>query len=75
MSLSDSEQRELLDKVRRVHLELTGAFQSRVSDSEYCDTLAGYVLNSDAADYRNEQRLRALELKLDRVLAAVEEAS
>jgi len=36
------------------------------------DFMAIYVLNSDAADYRNEQRLKALELKLDRLLAATE---
>ncbi|CAM4499204.1 N-acetylmuramoyl-L-alanine amidase [Nocardia ninae] len=72
MALSDMEQRELLDKLRRVHFELTYGFQSRVADSEYRDTVAGYVLNSDAADYRNEQRLKALELKLDRLLAAAE---
>ncbi|WP_405159832.1 N-acetylmuramoyl-L-alanine amidase [Nocardia sp. NBC_01499] len=70
MALSDQEQRELLDKLRQVHFELTYGFQSRVADSEYRDTIAGYVLNSDAADYRNEQRLKALEIKLDRILAA-----
>lgn len=72
MALSDTEQRELLDKLRRVHFELTQGFQSRVADSDYRDTLVGYVLNSDAADFRNEQRLRALELKLDRLLDATE---
>ncbi|WP_378734683.1 N-acetylmuramoyl-L-alanine amidase [Nocardia brasiliensis] len=72
MALSDMEQRELLDKLRRVHFELTYGFQSRVADSEYRDTVAGYVLNSDAADFRNEQRLKALELKLDRLLDAAE---
>ncbi|MFD6155139.1 N-acetylmuramoyl-L-alanine amidase [Nocardia sp. NPDC060256] len=70
MALSDMEQRELLDKLRRVHFELTYGFQSRVADSEYRDTVAGYVLNSDAADFRNEQRLKALELKIDRLLAS-----
>ncbi|MFI1914812.1 N-acetylmuramoyl-L-alanine amidase [Nocardia sp. NPDC020380] len=73
MALSDSEQRELLDKLRKVHSELTYGFQSRVADSTYRDTLVGYILNSDAADYRNEQRLRAVELKLDRLLATAEE--
>ncbi|QIS16567.1 N-acetylmuramoyl-L-alanine amidase [Nocardia arthritidis] len=68
MALSDQEQRELLDKLRRVHFELTYGFQSRVADSAYHDTLAGYILNSDAADYRNEQRLKALELKIDQLL-------
>ncbi|TQM29872.1 N-acetylmuramoyl-L-alanine amidase [Nocardia bhagyanarayanae] len=72
MALSDVEQRELLDKLRRVHFELTYGFQSRVADSEYRDTVAGYVLNSDAADYRNEQRLKAVELKIDRLLDAME---
>ncbi|MGW4742344.1 N-acetylmuramoyl-L-alanine amidase [Nocardia xishanensis] len=72
VALSDLEQRELLDKLRRVHFELTYGFQSRVADSEYRDTVAGYVLNSDAADYRNEQRLKALELKIDRLLDAME---
>lgn len=72
MALSDMEQRELLDKLRRVHFELTYGFQSRVADSEYRDTVAGYVLNSDAADFRNEARLKALELKLDRLLNAAE---
>ncbi|WP_054815435.1 N-acetylmuramoyl-L-alanine amidase [Nocardia arizonensis] len=73
MALSDQEQRELLDKLRRVHFELTYGFQSRVADSEYRDTVAGYVLNADAADYRAEQRLKALELKLDRLLSATVE--
>ncbi|MEV0356378.1 N-acetylmuramoyl-L-alanine amidase [Nocardia sp. NPDC050697] len=72
MALSDLEQRELLDKLRRVHFELTYGFQSRIADSDYRDTLAGYVLNSDAADYRSEQRLKALELKVDRLLEAKE---
>ncbi|MFI6173511.1 N-acetylmuramoyl-L-alanine amidase [Nocardia sp. NPDC051052] len=72
MALSDMEQRELLDKLRRVHFELTYGFQSRVADSEYRDTVAGYVLNSDAADFRNEQRLKALELKIDRLLAGAQ---
>ncbi len=71
MALSDVEQRELLDKLRRVHHELTYGFQSRVADSEYRDTVAGYVLNSDAADYRNEQRLRALEMKIDALHDAI----
>ncbi|WP_406234913.1 N-acetylmuramoyl-L-alanine amidase [Nocardia sp. NBC_01009] len=71
VALSDMEQRELLDKLRRVHFELTYGFQSRVADSEYRDTLAGYVLNSDAADFRTEQRMRALEVKLDQVLDAL----
>ncbi|WP_431954158.1 peptidoglycan recognition protein family protein [Nocardia lijiangensis] len=74
MALSDLEQRELLDKLRRVHYELTYGFQSRVADSDYRDTLAGYVLNSDASDYRTEQRLKALELKLDQLLSAREGA-
>ncbi|MGW4364611.1 N-acetylmuramoyl-L-alanine amidase [Nocardia takedensis] len=73
MALSDPEQRELLDKLRRVHFELTYGFQSRVADSEYRDTVAGYVLNADAADFRTEQRLKALELKIDRLLATTEE--
>ncbi len=71
MALSDHEQRELLDKVRGVHRELTHDLPTRVADSDYSDTIAGYVLNSDAADYRNEQRLRALELKLDQLLTEV----
>ncbi|MBF6296299.1 N-acetylmuramoyl-L-alanine amidase [Nocardia amamiensis] len=74
MALSDMEQRELLDMLRRVHYELTYDFPSRVADSEYRDTLAGYVLNSDASDYRTEQRLKALELKLDQLLAARDSA-
>ncbi|MBF6459792.1 N-acetylmuramoyl-L-alanine amidase [Nocardia puris] len=72
MALSDNEQRELLDKTRRVHHELTYGFPSRVADSEYTDTVAGYVLNSDAADYRNEQRIKAIEMKLDRLLTVLE---
>lgn len=72
MALSDAEQRELLDKLRKVHFELTYGFTSRVADSDYRDTLAGYILNSDAADFRAEQRLKALELKLDKLITASE---
>ncbi|WP_431953968.1 hypothetical protein [Nocardia lijiangensis] len=67
MALSDAEQHQLLDKLRKVDVELTYGFQSRVADSDYRDTLAGYALNSDAADYRAEQRLAALELKIDKL--------
>ncbi|MFD4457706.1 N-acetylmuramoyl-L-alanine amidase [Nocardia sp. NPDC058480] len=71
MSLTDAEQVELLQKVRKVHHELTYGFQSRVAGSPFRDTVAGYVLNSDAADFRNEQRLKALELKVDQLLAVL----
>lgn len=71
MALTDAEQHELLEKTRRVHHELTHGFQSRVAGSAFRDTVAGYVLNSDAADFRNEQRLKALELKVDQIIAAL----
>ncbi|MFI9507580.1 N-acetylmuramoyl-L-alanine amidase [Nocardia sp. NPDC052566] len=74
-ALSETEQRELLDAVRRMHFELTYPFESRVADSRNRDTMAGYVLNSDAADYRNEQRLRALEVKVDRILEVLGKAA
>lgn len=47
MALSDAEQRELLDKTRRIHHELTHDFQSRYPDSRYRDTLVGYMLEND----------------------------
>lgn len=47
MSLSDAEQRELLDKTRRIHHELTHRFGSRYPDSKFRDTLVGYVLELD----------------------------
>lgn len=52
MALSHNEQVELLEKVRRIHHELTHPFQSRYKDvdgkqSEYRDTLVGYMLNTD----------------------------
>lgn len=52
MALSDAEQRELLDKTRTIHHELTHEFQSRVRDrngqqSAFRDTLVGYVLELD----------------------------
>lgn len=52
MALTDEEQRELLDKTRRIHHEMSHKFQSRVKDengvqSEWRDTLAGYVLEGD----------------------------
>lgn len=72
MALSDMEQRELLYELPRAQFELTYGFQSRVADSEYRDAVAGYLLNSDAADYRDEQHLEALELELDRRLFTIE---
>lgn len=47
MALSDDEQRELLDKTRRVHHELTHNFGSRYPDSTFADTIAGYLLEID----------------------------
>lgn len=47
MSLSDDEQRELLDKTRRIHHELTHNFQSRYPGSSYRDTMIGYILEVD----------------------------
>lgn len=59
MSLSNDEQRELLDKTRRIHHELTHEFDSRYDlnqlrqgkikpEQVHKDTLIGYVLNMDA---------------------------
>lgn len=47
MALSDAEQRELLDKVRRIHHELTHEFQSRYPEATYRDTSIGYLLEND----------------------------
>lgn len=52
MALSHEEQVELLAKVRDIHHELTHRFQSRYTDvdgkqSDYRDTLIGYMLNTD----------------------------
>lgn len=51
MALSDAEQRELLDKTRRVHHELTHTFQSRYEEhgerATFKDTLVGYLLEAD----------------------------
>lgn len=52
MALSDDEQRELLDKTRRIHHELTHEFQSLVTDekgnqSTFRATMMGYVLQAD----------------------------
>lgn len=52
MALAHDEQVELLRLMREVHHELTHEFQSRYTDvdgtqSEYRDTLVGYMLNTD----------------------------
>lgn len=52
MALSDQEQRELLEKTRTIHHELTHRFQTRVRSQDgnlepYRDTLVGYVLETD----------------------------
>lgn len=47
MALNDNEQQELLDKVRRIHHELTHNFQSRYPGSEFRDTAIGYQLEND----------------------------
>lgn len=52
MALTDDEQRELLEKTRRIHHELAHEFQSRYvtpdgQRSEFRDTIAGYVLELD----------------------------
>ena len=52
MALTHEEQVELLRLVRDIHHELTHEFQSRYTDvdgkqSEYRDTLIGYMLNTD----------------------------
>ena len=47
MALSDAEQHELLDKVRRIHHELTHEFQSRYPEATYRDTSIGYLLEND----------------------------
>lgn len=47
MALTDAEQHELLDKVRRIHHELTHEFQSRYPEATYRDTSIGYLLEND----------------------------
>ncbi|MGV3159867.1 GH25 family lysozyme [Corynebacterium sp. 32222D000AT] len=52
MALTDQEQRELLDKTRDIHHELTHRFQTRYKSvdgeqSGFRDTLVGYVLELD----------------------------
>ena len=52
MALSDQEQRELLEKTRTIHHELTHRFQTRVRNQDgdlepYRDTLVGYMLETD----------------------------
>lgn len=47
MALTDEEQRELLEKTRRVHHELTHEFGSRFPGSTFADTIAGYLLEID----------------------------
>ena len=52
MALTDDEQRRLLEKVDRIHHELTHPFQSRYVDpqgaqSPFRETLAGYLLELD----------------------------
>lgn len=51
MSLSNDEQRELLDKTRSIHHELTHGFQSRYAEngerSTFRDSLIGFVLELD----------------------------
>lgn len=52
MALSDAEQRELLDKTRRIHHEMTHEFQSLVTNeqgeqSTFRATMMGYVLQAD----------------------------
>lgn len=59
-------------KLDRVHHELTYRFRSRVEGSEYRDTVAGYVLNTDAATYRNELAIAALRDELDAVRAELD---
>ena len=52
MALTDEQQRELLEKTRQIHHELTHQFQSRYvgtdgKQSPFRDTLIGYVLEID----------------------------
>ena len=51
MALTDAEQAELLDKVRKIHHEMVHEFQSRYKEdgelSDFRDTLVGYVLEMD----------------------------
>lgn len=54
MALTDAEQRELLDKTRRIDRELTQLYPSRSAyahTDKPIDTLAGYVLNTDARQH------------------------
>lgn len=66
-----------MDLLKRIFFELTYKFTSRVPGSKYTDTLAGYVLNTDAATYAANQKLDAtakqlntVETKLDQLIAS-----
>lgn len=62
--LNDTEQRELLDKVRRIDRELTQRYPSRSayrSNDKPIDTLAGMLLNVDARVHEDWVHARAAE--------------
>ena len=64
MALNDAEQRELLDKVRRIDRELTQRYPSRSAyrkDGNPVDTLAGMLLNVDARVHEDWVHARAAE--------------
>lgn len=70
--LNDAEQRELLDKTRRIHHELTYEFQSRYDNPEtgekstFKETLVGYILEADKKlESMNALRLPAIQKTLD----------
>lgn len=75
--------KDVIDKIDRIHFELTHRFDSRVKDSTYNDTALGFVLNTDAAAYRTEKLvteeivpvLRELAVGLREVKEAVEARS
>lgn len=64
MALSDAEQRELLDKTREIHRELTQRYPSRSAyraTDEPIDTMAGMLLNVDARVHEDWVHARAKE--------------
>ncbi|MBF6330869.1 N-acetylmuramoyl-L-alanine amidase [Nocardia transvalensis] len=64
MALNDADQ-------HRVLFELTNRFPSRVQGSTFADTLVGYVLEMDRKVEELHESRKALEAKLDAVLAKV----
>ena len=65
MALSDAQQDEMY---RLVTVELGHRFESRVEDSDYRDTLVGYVLNNDAKLSAVEEWQSSVDARLKDIL-------